>query len=220
MPLRQTIGISLALLMASAGAMAKTLEKSTSHHPASPAKFEPEKSENRPGRTRPAHRVAHPRATMRAVYQHGGRDRYRHFASSRTVPANLFDPDWGPMHPVGAPQIGQAAWYGLVGGRTSSGEQLDTITPTAAHRSLPLGSCAKVTDLDSGRSVIVKINDRGPYNRRFIIDLSPRAADELGMRHSGVAAVEVEPLAAGAASSATVQPAVAVYRSPGSNITQ
>jgi peptidoglycan lytic transglycosylase len=222
MPLRQTIGISLALLMASAGAMAKTLEKSSSHHPASPAKFEPEKSENRPGKTRAPHRVAHARATMRAAHQHGGRDRYRHLAPHRTAHAgaNLFDPDWGPMHPVGAPEIGQAAWYGLVGSRTSSGERLDTVTPTAAHRSLPLGSCAKVTDLDSGRSVIVKINDRGPYNRRFIIDLSPRAADELGMRHSGVAAVEVEPLTAGTAASAAIQPTVAVYRGPASNMTQ
>ncbi len=128
----------------------------------------------------------------------------------------MFNPDWGPMHPAGAPEIGQAAWYGLVGNRTSSGEQLDTVTPTAAHRSLPLGSCAKVVSLDNGRSVIVKINDRGPYNRRFIIDLSPRAADELGMRHAGVAAVAVEPLAAGAAS-ATANPTLAVYRGGGAS---
>ena len=119
------------------------------------------------------------------------------------------------MHPAGTSEIGQAAWYGLVGNRTSSGEPLDTVTPTAAHRSLPLGSCAKVVSLDTGRSVIVRINDRGPYNRRFIIDLSPRAADEIGMRHAGVAAVAVEPLAAGAAASATAHPTPAVYRGGG-----
>ena len=54
--------------------------------------------------------------------------------------------------------------------------------PTAAHRTLPLSSYARVTHLDSGRSVIVKINDRGPWTRRFIIDLSPRAAEELNMQ--------------------------------------
>jgi len=69
MPLRQTIGISLALLMASAGAMAKTMEKSTSYHPASPANLEPERSENRPGKARAPHRVAHARATMRTAFR-------------------------------------------------------------------------------------------------------------------------------------------------------
>jgi peptidoglycan lytic transglycosylase len=217
MPLRQTIGISLALLMASAGAMAKTVEKSTSHHPASPANLKPENSENRPGKMRASHRLTHARATMRAVFHRGGRSRYQYLASRRVADGDggLFNPNWGAMHPAGTPEIGQAAWYGLVGNRTSSGEPLDTVTPTAAHRSLPLGSCAKVVSLDTGRSVIVKINDRGPYNRRFIIDLSPRAADELGMRHAGVAAVAVEPLAAGAASTATASPILANYRGPG-----
>jgi rare lipoprotein A len=217
--LRQTIGISLALLMASAGAMAKTVEKSTSHHPASPANLEPEQSENRPAKARAPHRVAHARATMRAAFRHGGWTRYQHLALRRTGDAggSLFNPEWGAMHPAGTSEIGQAAWYGLVGNRTSSGEPLDTVTATAAHRSLPLGSCAKVVSLDTGRSVIVKINDRGPYNRRFIIDLSPRAADELGMRHAGVAAVAVEPLAAGAAASTTANPTPAVYRSGGAS---
>src|SRR5271169_780064 len=158
MPLRQTIGISLALLMASAGAMARTAEKSTSYHPASPANLEPEKSENRPGKARAPHRITHARVTMRAAFHHGGRSRYQHLAPQRIADpgGGLFSPDWGAMHPAGTPEIGQAAWYGLVGNRTSSGEPLDTITPTAAHRSLPLGSCAKVVSLDTGRSVIVK----------------------------------------------------------------
>ena len=84
------------------------------------------------------------------------------------------------MHATGAPQIGQAAWYRLVGYRTSSGEPLDWVTPTAAHRSLPLGSCAKVTSLDNGRSVIVRINDRGPYVGGRVIDLTPAAARAIG----------------------------------------
>ncbi|HYZ41871.1 MAG TPA: septal ring lytic transglycosylase RlpA family protein [Stellaceae bacterium] len=90
--------------------------------------------------------------------------------------------------------VGKAARYNLVDKRTASGDKLDTVTPTAAHRSLPLASHAKVTNLDNGRSVIVKINDRGPYARGRILDLSPRAADELGMKRAGVAAVAVEPL--------------------------
>jgi Lytic transglycolase len=71
---------------------------------------------------------------------------------------------------------------------------LDTFSATAAHRSLPLASYAKVTNLDNRRSIIVKINDRGPYIRGRIIDLSPRAADVLEMKQAGVAAVVVEPL--------------------------
>jgi rare lipoprotein A len=92
-------------------------------------------------------------------------------------------------------QFGKASWYDFVGGQTASGETLDTQTATAAHRSLPLASCAKVTNLDNRRSIIVKINDRGPYIRGRIIDLSPRAADALAMKRAGVVAVVVEPLA-------------------------
>lgn len=91
-------------------------------------------------------------------------------------------------------QFGKATWYNLVGRKTASGEILDTITATAANRSLPLDSFAKVTDLDNGRSVIVKINDRGPYARGRIIDLSPRAAEALHMKAVGVAAVVIEPI--------------------------
>ena len=100
----------------------------------------------------------------------------------------------GPARAAGISQFGKGAWYNLVGKPTASGEILDTITATAAHRSLPLASYAKVTNLDSGRSVIVKINDRGPYTRGRIIDLSPRAADALGMNRAGVAAVAAEQL--------------------------
>ena len=67
-----------------------------------------------------------------------------------------------------------------------------------------------MTNLDSGRSVIVKINDRGPQTRRFIIDLSPRAADQLNMKRAGVASVMVEPI-----STQTVgtKPTLAIFRS-------
>ena len=89
---------------------------------------------------------------------------------------------------------GKAAWYNLVGRQTANGEILDSVTATAAHRSLPLTSYAKITNLDNGRSVVVKINDRGPYTRGRILDLSPRAADVLDMKRAGVVTVTIEPL--------------------------
>jgi rare lipoprotein A len=113
----------------------------------------------------------------------------------------------GPVHTIGKSEIGRAAWYNWVGSRTASGEILDWVTPTAAHRSLPLASYARVTNLDTGRAVVVKINDRGPYRRRFIIDLSPRAAEQIGVVRSGIAAVSVEPLAGGRASINATAPA-------------
>jgi rare lipoprotein A len=219
MPLRQTIGISLALLMASTAALAKAPEKGASYQSSTPPSADPAKSASRSGKARAAHKAASFRWPSRLAFHRGGRNRHRSsYAAEDSVP--LPDPNWGPMHTTGYQEIGQAAWYDLVGARTSSGERLDSETPTAAHRSLPLGSCAKVTNLDTGHSVIVKINDRGPYSRRFIIDLSPRAAEELGMMHAGVAAVAVEPVAVGAATPNAANPAVAIYREQTANVTR
>ena len=198
MPLHQTIGISLALIMASTAAMAKTPEKSAAYQSSTPANADPAKPGSRPGKARIAQKGANFRWPARLAFHRSGRSRYRH-VSTAGVDA---DPSWVAIGTIGYQEIGQAAWYDLVGARTSNGERLDTKTLTAAHRSLPLGSCARVTSLDTGRSVIVRINDRGPYNRRFIIDLSPRAAAELGMMRAGVAAVAVEPVASGVATNA------------------
>jgi rare lipoprotein A len=98
----------------------------------------------------------------------------------------------------GPAEIGLASWYGpqLQGKRTASGERFDMNTLTAAHRTLPLNSYARVTNLATGRSVVVRINDRGPYLAHRIIDLSARAARELGIEEDGVARVRVEPLSA------------------------
>jgi rare lipoprotein A len=104
------------------------------------------------------------------------------------------DPCFDPVRVAGTSQFGKASWYDQVGSPTASGESLDTFTATAAHRSLPLASYAKVTNLDNRRSVMVKINDRGPYIRGRIIDLSPRAADALNMKGAGVVAVVIEPM--------------------------
>ena len=89
---------------------------------------------------------------------------------------------------------GLASWYGgkFHGRMTSSGEVFNTNTLTAAHRSLPFGTVVKVTNLDNGKSVLVKINDRGPFVEGRIIDLSRAAAVELGMIDSGVAHVNLQ----------------------------
>ena len=88
---------------------------------------------------------------------------------------------------------GIASWYGskFHGRRTSSGELYDVKLATAAHRSLPLPTYAEVTNLENGRSMIVKINDRGPFHPDRIIDLSYAAAVKLGVDVSGTARVEV-----------------------------
>jgi rare lipoprotein A len=107
---------------------------------------------------------------------------------------SIADACCNPVRALGIRLFGKAAWYDLVGGRTASGEFLDTVTPTAAHRWLPLDSFARVTNLDNGRSVLLKINDRGPFTRGRILDLSPGAADALDMKRAGVVAVVIEPL--------------------------
>jgi len=88
---------------------------------------------------------------------------------------------------------GIASWYGTKfhGRLTSSGERYDMYAMTAAHRTLPLPTYARVTNLDNGRSVIVKINDRGPFVKNRLIDLSYAAALKLGVVGSGTAPVEV-----------------------------
>lgn len=95
---------------------------------------------------------------------------------------------------VGRSETGTAAWYGdrYVGRRTTSGARLDTIHATAAHRTLPLNCLARVTNLRNGRSVIVRVNDRGPVGHSLLIDMSPRAAEMLQMKQAGLAPVRVE----------------------------
>jgi rare lipoprotein A len=89
-----------------------------------------------------------------------------------------------------------ASYYGpeFAGKTTASGAPHDPHAMTAASRTLPLGTTAKVTSQETGKSVAVEVNDRGPYAKRRIIDLSPKAAKRLGMKHDGVAAVTVQPL--------------------------
>ncbi|MBN2886120.1 MAG: septal ring lytic transglycosylase RlpA family protein [Chromatiaceae bacterium] len=88
---------------------------------------------------------------------------------------------------------GLASWYGkdFHGRRTSSGEPYDMYAMTAAHKTLPLPTYARVTNLDNGRSVVVRINDRGPFHHGRVIDLSYAAATKLGVVRQGTAPVEV-----------------------------
>jgi len=95
-------------------------------------------------------------------------------------------------------QVGMASWYGDRFKRrpTASGEPFDPKDITAAHRTLPLGTIARVTNLGNGRWILVRINDRGPYAQGRVIDLSRSAATQLGMKQDGVAQVRVEVFAA------------------------
>ena len=92
------------------------------------------------------------------------------------------------------PQKGKASYYSkkATGARTSSGERLHHDSLTCAHRTHPFGTMLKVTNPKNGKSVVVKVTDRGPFGRGRIIDLSWRAAKELGMLAQGVAMVLVE----------------------------
>jgi rare lipoprotein A len=114
-------------------------------------------------------------------------------------------PALGPVAPgeavatesPGQAQRGQASFYHperFTGRPMANGEPFDPGSNSAAHRTLPLGTVAEVTNLRNGESRTVVIEDRGPYVRGRIIDVSPRTADELGMRESGTAPVEVRPI--------------------------
>ncbi len=89
---------------------------------------------------------------------------------------------------------GWASWYGpgFDGNQTASGERFNQNALTAAHKSLPFGTKLRVTNLDTGRSVIVRVNDRGPYAGDRILDLSAGAAEQIGLADSGVAQVKAE----------------------------
>jgi len=90
--------------------------------------------------------------------------------------------------------VGMASWYGpgFEGARTASGERFNPWGLTAAHRTLPFGTMVRVTNLNNGRSVLVRINDRGPFTPGRSIDLSRGAAEVIGMIGSGVASVRME----------------------------
>ena len=93
-------------------------------------------------------------------------------------------------------EVGIASWYGndFHNKKTANGEKYDMNTLTAAHRTLPLPSVVKVTNLENGRSLVLRVNDRGPYAKNRIIDISKKGAALLGYQTQGTAKVKVEVL--------------------------
>lgn len=102
-----------------------------------------------------------------------------------------------PTESYSLDETGISSWYGpgFHGGRTANGEKFDANELTAAHRTLQLPCLVRVTNLENGRSLIVRVNDRGPFARGRIIDVSKRAADLLGFLGKGTAKVRVQVLA-------------------------
>lgn len=191
MPVCGTIGFSVAFFVLSATAMAQSAS-STGVEPSTkqPSAFD----KSAAAKPKPAARTALP--TTRTALQPALR-RPAPKVEPQVALAGPPDRYIAPPRPAGARQIGRAAWYGgqHVGMRTASGTVLDTIHPTAAHRTLPLNSLARVTNMKNGRSVVVVVNDRGPMSPSLIIDLSPNAAQILDMVHDGIVPVSVEPVA-------------------------
>lgn len=91
-------------------------------------------------------------------------------------------------------ETGVASWYGpdFHGKPTANGEIYDSFTMTAAHPTLPLPSMVRVTNLRNGKSVIVRVNDRGPFSKSRVIDVSEKAADELGFKGQGTTEVRIQ----------------------------
>ena len=102
------------------------------------------------------------------------------FSLNKTLFASIFVATLIAMPMTASAQSGIASVYAYAGGRTASGERVSPGALTAAHRSLPFGTMVRVTDSRSGRSVVVRINDRGPFVRGRVIDLTPAAARALG----------------------------------------
>ena len=109
-----------------------------------------------------------------------------------------------PVRPLPASKLievvqGAASWYGpgFYGRTTANGERFSKGTLTAAHRTLPFGTKVRVTNLSNGRSVVVRINDRGPFKYHRVIDLAHGAASQLQMMQAGEVPVKLEILAKG-----------------------
>lgn len=116
------------------------------------------------------------------------------FLAGGPIQADLANPRAERAGDLGYREVGLASWYGpgFHGRTTASGERFDQNELTAAHRELPFGSEVKVTNLENGRSIVVAINDRGPYVPGRVIDLSKAAARRLGMVEEGIVKVRVE----------------------------
>ncbi|MDT8377148.1 MAG: septal ring lytic transglycosylase RlpA family protein [Mariprofundaceae bacterium] len=130
-----------------------------------------------------------------------GRGGYRKTGSPYQVAGHWYYP---LATAAGYSKTGTASWYGreFHGKKTANGEYYDMHAMSAAHTTLPMPTMAKVTNLDNGRAIVVRINDRGPFVKNRIIDLSYAAAKALGYERQGTAPVRVEALGGAAATPA------------------
>ena len=136
---------------------------------------------------------------LRRGVDHAGGSSAILFVGVLSVTAGCSLPPLSAWHPPSRSgghyaETGTASWYGpgFIGNRTSSGEVYDIRQMTAAHPTLPLGTRVMVTNLENGRSVEVRVNDRGPFFKSRIIDLSRAAGHEIGLIGPGTAQVRVE----------------------------
>ncbi|NVK54439.1 MAG: septal ring lytic transglycosylase RlpA family protein [Alteromonadaceae bacterium] len=133
---------------------------------------------------------AYPEPAMENV-----KPRYEPYRKSNSRPYEVFGKRYTPLHDgKGYTAVGNASWYGqkFHGHLTSNGEVYDMFGMSAAHKTLPLPSYVKVTNLANQTSVIVRVNDRGPFHSERIIDLSYAAAKKLGFHKHGTTAVKLE----------------------------
>ena len=160
-------------------------------------------------------------------------------ASPRVVDADGTVPRGGGYQVVGKPysvagrtyiprdnprysKIGLASWYGSAfhGRLTANGEVYDVNGLTAAHPTLPLPSYVRVTNLENGRSLVVRVNDRGPFARNRLIDVSSRAADMLGFKGEGTAKVQVDYVGPARMDGLDERMLLASYQGPGIGLSQ
>lgn len=199
-----------AMVLAGCGAVPWQAPVSTgpdgASRPGLPASAEPRRGayykDDGPGMNAPPNLEQTPDAVPRAEPLH-------RFANR---PYEVFGKQYVPVaHAAEFRQRGTASWYGrrYHGQRTSSGEPYDMYAMSAAHPTLPIPSYARVTHLGNGRSVVVRINDRGPFHADRIIDLSYTAALKLGYVEAGSAQVEVETVTPGNGEVVAAQPPAA-----------
>lgn len=136
-----------------------------------------------------------PHALPETVHMHDAEPKYEPYAPANQRPYTIRGVHYTPL-PTGKGYSaeGLASWYGqkFHGHLTSNGEIYDMFTMTAAHKTLPLPSFARVTNLANGNQAVVRINDRGPFHSERLIDLSYAAALKLGMLSNGVAKVKLD----------------------------
>lgn len=111
------------------------------------------------------------------------------------VPATTMEPQSVKQYVM--IQSGEASWYSTRcngGTRTASGKRLQNHASTAAHKTLPFGTCVKVTNVKNGKSEVVTIQDRGPYTKGRVIDVTVGVAERLGFKSNGIAKVKLEVL--------------------------